>query len=330
MTTNIGFDFFVDQRRVPLDKNTKLKREQHVEDNRLGFIADVSSFTGPGVPIHVHYQRRGDTEQSSLISTLKYLFRGEGNDFPNLSGQVVFAADRGYWGPSILWLLLSYGVDVLGTFMRQLWFPFTYEKKEPTKPSSGGSQPEFIPVKGPACRFQKLVRHSLGNRSNKKYEFELTATAFKNAYSLVVSVTLQSNAAHKNFLNFVVSSSNSARAHFSNLSKRTRFMSRFKHLVGNQADNHCKIIAKTVNPLTQVHGDRSGIAMRAYTCVSSVMTKVVQAKVPYIPPEHPQQEKNNIVATYPGLLSLLPTGDAERNIKMDIDEVDSEWDSFNQ
>merc|ERR1711865_930675 len=40
------FKFFVDQRRVPLDKNTKLKREHHVKDNTPGFTADVSSFTG--------------------------------------------------------------------------------------------------------------------------------------------------------------------------------------------------------------------------------------------------------------------------------------------
>ena len=88
------FNFFVDQRRVPLDEHTKLKRERHVKDNTPGFTADVSSFTGLAVPIHVHYRRRGDTEHSSSVSTLQYLFQiGEWNELLNLSGQVVCAAD---------------------------------------------------------------------------------------------------------------------------------------------------------------------------------------------------------------------------------------------
>ena len=74
-----------------LDENSKLKRE------RPGLTADVACYTSSGVPIFVHYQRKGKSEQTGMIVALKKLFvTGEEKDTANLSGKVQFAADRGY------------------------------------------------------------------------------------------------------------------------------------------------------------------------------------------------------------------------------------------
>ena len=83
--------------------------------------------------------------------------------------------------------------------MRQLWFQFTYGKKEPTKPASGGSKPEFIPVEGPAYRLQNWYATCRG--------IKVTRNLCSNGYSSVVALTLQSDAVHNNLLDFLVLSS---------------------------------------------------------------------------------------------------------------------------
>jgi len=88
------FNFFVDHRRVPLDKNTKLKRERHMQDNTPGFTAYVSSFTESECTDPRTLPTEGGHWVVNLIFTLKYLFQiGKGNELLNLSGQVMYTAN---------------------------------------------------------------------------------------------------------------------------------------------------------------------------------------------------------------------------------------------
>ena len=134
------FNHFVNPRDMPLDENSELKRE------RPGRTADVACYTSSGVPIFVYYRRKGKSEQTGMIAALEKLFMvGEGNDTANLSGKIQFTADRGYWRPGLLKFLLSLGCDILGTIMRQIFFPWTYGIKEPSTPPKE-DDPTFIPV----------------------------------------------------------------------------------------------------------------------------------------------------------------------------------------
>ena len=79
------FNFHIKSKDVPIDKNSTLGHGRHVKDNVPGLTADASSFTGSGVPIHIHYRRKGESEQASVRATLKYIFRFGDGELPNLS-----------------------------------------------------------------------------------------------------------------------------------------------------------------------------------------------------------------------------------------------------
>jgi len=143
------------------------------------------------------------------------------------------------------------GADILGTIMRQSWFPFTFGIKEPTKERSDQL---FIPVSGPACKFQKTVTHNFG-RSNDK-DFNLAATAYRNGHSSAVALTLTSDTENSTTLDFVIATAKGCKTYFSNLSRSSRFMLGFEHLVGEDPfdPDNCNVGDQShVNQNTSCH-----------------------------------------------------------------------------
>ena len=105
----------------PLHENNSLKRTRHARDNANGMTLDALTYPGSGVPIHVHYRRKGESEYHSLKKALQFMYHyGESDNIVNLSGKLLIAADRGYWHPRSLEYVLRTGADVIGTVQRQL------------------------------------------------------------------------------------------------------------------------------------------------------------------------------------------------------------------
>ena len=97
------YNHTISRKDVPIEEESKLKRERHVKDNTPGVVADVCVFTASGFPIHAHFRRPGKTEFDSTKAAVKDLFNtGEGKEQPNISDKITFAADRGYWRATYL------------------------------------------------------------------------------------------------------------------------------------------------------------------------------------------------------------------------------------
>lgn len=332
------FEFGIKPRDVPIEENSYLKRERHVKDNASGMVADVCIYTGSGFPINVHYRRKGESEVDSVKAAFKFLFNfgGDGpNSLPNLSGKVKFAADRGYWRIALLAYVLSLGVDVLGTIMRQLWFPFDSGRNK--NESTGGR--EHISADGPPCMFQKSVSHNFGKQNSQ--DFNLTATAFRNGYSSTVVMALASDHSYAlaRELDAVIETAESARRYF-NDDRRTssdRFMNAFKYLIGSYGAEgdydvaqikrvHARSLKEWVRPLTEGQGDRAWHIMRQNSCTSSVMDKVISAKAPFIDVDDTLRVSYELVLKYAGMLEKLPkprdinSSNASSNGSADADE----------
>lgn len=282
------FGFGIKPRNIPLNENAYLKRERHVKDNAMGIVLDALVYTGSGLPLHLHYRRTGESEYDSVVTAFKFLFNyGDGvRTKPNLSGNVEFAADRGYWRPGILYYILSLGADIIGTVMRQSWFPFTFGKKK----SDEGEGPEFISTNGAPCLYQKSASHNFGKNAN--HDFSLTATAFRNGQSSTVAMAINSNPSYSSnrYLDIIIRTAESARHYFSKAPAKSskRFMYGFTHLIGAnpfKEDNdpcHAHALNLYVKPLTEEQGDRGWFIMRSHSCTSSSMDKVIAAKAPFI------------------------------------------------
>lgn len=318
------FNFHIKSKDVPIDENSRLAHGRHVKDNVPGLTADISSFTGSGVPIHLHYRRKGESEHSSVLETLKYIFRfGEG-ELPNLSGRAEFTADRGFLQLGVVKYVLSLGCDILGTIKRQKWFPFTFGVKPPTNAPSS-SDPEFIDVAGAPCVFQKRVKHNLGKRSNKDHN--LTATAFRNGHSSSVAMLLSSDCEDESAIDLVIDTAKNDKNYFSKKSKKERFMMGFDFLVGEKdRDTHPNALLTTVAPLTQTQGDKTWWIMRSFSCVSSVMDRVIRAKAPNIDNSHRRRDDYEIVAMYANFTKLLPgyAEDDGEDSAMSVDSANSD------
>ena len=303
---------------VPLDENSSLKHERHIKDNVTGITADVLSYPASGVPVNMHYRRKGETEEHSVITAMKFMFHiGEGKDLPNLSGKAEFAADRGYWRIPLLHYILSLGADVLGTIMRQQWFPFNWGKTAP--PANSTDERQFINVSGPPVFFRKRAKHNLGKSGEKDYV--MNASAFRNGHSSAVAMTLSTNDSEASCLDFVISTAKSAKLYINNWAHNgvKRFMTAFDLIVGYDPTtvedgdlievdwkSHAGIIKENVKPLCQVQGDKTWMTMRGYACVSSGMNRVFVAKAPYVGTGHRNRKKWELVLSFVGLTNLLP------------------------
>jgi len=133
----------------PLNENNTLARKRHTRDNANGLVAHVVAYPGSGVPIHVRFARKGETEYHCLMKALQFVFNySESNNTIDLSQKLIIAADRGYWNKDSLRYVLERGADVIGTIQRQLFYPYTFGKKVTNEDPN---RPHNIETIGPAC-----------------------------------------------------------------------------------------------------------------------------------------------------------------------------------
>ena len=94
----------------PLNENNTLARKRHTRDNANGLVAHVVAYPGSGVPIHVRFARKGETEYHCLMKALQFVFNySESNNTIDLSQKLIIAADRGYWNKDSLRYVLEQG-----------------------------------------------------------------------------------------------------------------------------------------------------------------------------------------------------------------------------
>lgn len=200
--------------------------------------------------------------------------------------------------------------------------------KQPKEQSE--SDPEFINVGGAPCVFQKRVKHNLGKRSNKDHN--LTATAFRNGHSSSVALLLTSNCEDESLIDFVIDTAKNVKNYFcKNTSRAAEIMRGFDFLVGEKdVDGHAEKLGDVVLPLTQTQGDKTWWLMRSFSCVSSVMDRVIRAKAPNIDNNHRRRDDYDFVAMYANFTKLLPGSVGnEEGSDMSVDSVNSDQRSNN-
>lgn len=114
-------------------------------------------------------------------------------------------------------------------------------------------------------------------------------------------------------LDAVIESAAGARRYYSDDGRRSleRLMYGFKYLIGSNCDagedatktinrRHAYHIKNCVRPLTEDQGDRGWHIMRAQSCTSSCMDRVISAKAPFISSDDPLYEDYKL-----GILILM-------------------------
>ena len=115
----IGYDD--DKVHFCYSKETKmsgLSQQYHACDHRNGLTLHTGAFSATCVPIHVSFQRRGESVQDTYLRSMRELF-GVGRGGLPLLRSVTLASDRGYWDKKLLFgQILEAGADIVGTMKR--------------------------------------------------------------------------------------------------------------------------------------------------------------------------------------------------------------------
>lgn len=278
-------------------KTAGLKRAQHVQANRRGFIAHTAATSATMIPLSLAWERENDTNLIVYKRMTTSMFgRRTGGGAPELSS-VVFGSDRGYLCKPLVAYLFACGADVEGTWKRDRFFPYTYQKKSDAH--------EVIPLQGLKDVFQKTTNWK---------DAKLTATALRNGTGSVSMV--MSTIHHGIHWDFCLQSPSEAKWYFDrSCSRRSRLVKAFPTLFvdnGTDDDEVCNesealsLIVKNVTPRTTSQGCAEWFVDRAFSETSSTNDKAIRVAARRITTQHPAREAFETVLKYAGLMHLLP------------------------
>jgi hypothetical protein len=145
-----------------------LKYTQHVKDNRKGYTCHCAATTCTLFPIGIHWEHEGESSHSCIEKILTSLFRHSVSGYLDLRHVTLFS-DRGYWTPTLVFWLLSCGAFVVGTLIRALCWPITYNQEK-----KGNDLRTFLNPKGPPSLY--LTRLQNEKTRNQR----LTIGAFRS------------------------------------------------------------------------------------------------------------------------------------------------------
>ena len=308
----------------PHDENHTLKSVRHTRDNVQGQVVDAMVYSCSGLPVHIHYRRKGESETTSFKKTVQKMFGfEEGTTPPNLHGRVIFAADRGYWNSSIAHWILSLGADIFGTVKRMFWWPFSYGKQPPKQTEKNKDQ-DFIPVQQAPRLFMKTVKHNLGKPGPKS--MKLTATAWRNQTSSAVPMTISSGH-HTADYDFIFSTPAEAMGYEKELNTMQRFMTAFKPVVGDTDGNsqnlHYRALEKVVRTITTDQLNAIWFLCRRFALTSSTNDGAIRSLAKTVAPSDTVYGDLKEVLNYAGWGDLLQS-DPSPDEDEEVNEVDYE------
>ena len=84
------------------DSKSRLKRAQHIRDNRRGINNHVLAYTATDIPLVSEFKHEDHLLFDCFIDIMKSMFHFKGDTKPNLSGRAMLAIDHGYMRVAIL------------------------------------------------------------------------------------------------------------------------------------------------------------------------------------------------------------------------------------